>query len=143
MRRRSGTSGCRLWKSNYHPVVTYDSPDDLLQKQRALTEVRADLDSLLATLPYSVEPMEAWARPEGYWLATSPARPPGLARLDSPGWTQDEQQQVAELRYQERDLAGKIVTVAFWSTVDAGKRPEARSALKHALEEKESSEAAA
>ncbi|MFJ9714253.1 nucleic acid-binding protein [Streptomyces sp. NPDC101234] len=116
--------------------MTYDFPDDLLQKQRALTQVRADLDSLLTTLPYSVEPIEAWARPEGYWLATSPARP------DSPGWTQEEQQ-VAELRYRERDLAGKIVTDAFWSTVDAGKRPEARSALKHALEEKESSEAAA
>ncbi|WP_369220590.1 nucleic acid-binding protein [Streptomyces sp. R39] len=99
--------------------------------------MRADLAALLTTLPYSVEPMEAWARPEGYWLATSPAHP------DSPGWTEKEQQQVAALRERERDLAIAIVTHAFWGTIDAGGRLKARDALKHAFEENEDSTAAA
>jgi hypothetical protein len=36
--------------------------------------VRADLAALYERLPYSVEPMEARGRPEGYWLATSRVR---------------------------------------------------------------------
>jgi hypothetical protein len=99
--------------------------------------VRAELAALFEALPYSVEPMEAWARPEGYWLATSRAYP------DSPGWTEAEQQQVAELRDRKRDLAIAIVTHGFWSTVDAGDQIKARDALKRALEENENSEAAA
>ncbi|MEU5324343.1 hypothetical protein AB0G67_47680 [Streptomyces sp. NPDC021056] len=89
-------------------MATYDYPDDLLNAQRDLTRVRADLAALLNALPYSVEPMEAWARPEGCWLATARARP------HSPGWTEAEQQQVAELRDREREMAIAIVTHDFW-----------------------------
>jgi hypothetical protein len=108
--------------------VTYDFPDDLRKAQRAIREVRADLAALLKALPYSVEPMEAWARPEGYWLATSPAHP------DSAGWSQEEQQEVAALRDRERDLAIAIVTHGYWSQIDAGDRPKARDALKRVLD---------
>ena len=88
--------------------------------------MRADLAALFKALPYSVEPMEAWARPEGYWLATSPVHP------DSPGWTDSQQQQVAELRERERELAATIVTHGFWNAVADPERPDARSALRHA-----------
>ncbi|NNN31883.1 nucleic acid-binding protein [Streptomyces sp. S3(2020)] len=101
-------------------------PDDLLTAQRDLQAVRADLAALYTALPYSVEPIEAWARPEGYWLSTSPAHP------DSPGWTDTEQQQVADLRERERVLAAAIVTHGFWGVVDGPERSDARSGLRHA-----------
>ncbi|WP_037683718.1 hypothetical protein [Streptomyces griseus] len=109
-------------------VTTYDFPGDLIAAQQALTQVRADLTALYKRLPYSVEPMEAWQRPEGYWLTTSRAYP------DSPGWSEQEQQEVAALRERERDLTAAIVTHAFWNDVAGPERLDARSQLKRALE---------
>jgi hypothetical protein len=109
-------------------ATTYDYPGDLIAAQQKLTQVRADLTALYKRLPYSVEPMEAWQRPEGYWLATSRAYP------DSPGWTEQEQQEVAALRERERDLTAAILTHAFWNEVAGPERPDARSQLRHALE---------
>ncbi|MEV8435055.1 nucleic acid-binding protein [Streptomyces chartreusis] len=108
-------------------MTTYDYPDDLLKAQQALSEVRASLEALVKNLPYSVEPMEAWQRPDGYWLATSPAYPA------SPGWSDHEQNEVATLRVRQRDLAATIVTHAFWNEVAAPERPDARSQLRRAL----------
>ncbi|MFL4953340.1 nucleic acid-binding protein [Streptomyces sp. MMS24-I31] len=107
--------------------MAYDFPDDLLTAQRDLNQVRADLTGLYERLPYSVEPLDAWQRPEGYWLAASPAYP------DSPGWTEQEQLEVAALRERERELAAAIVTHAFWREVSGPERPDARSQLRHAL----------
>ncbi|MEU2718874.1 nucleic acid-binding protein [Streptomyces sp. NPDC007205] len=90
--------------------------------------MRASLKALVKALPYSVEPMEAWERPDGYWLATSPSYP------DSPGWSQQERKEVAALREEERDLTAVILTHAFWRKVDAPERADARSPLKHAVE---------
>lgn len=90
-------------------ATTYDYPGDLIAAQQELTQVRADLTALYTRLPYSVEPMEAWQRPEGYWLATSRAYP------DSPGWS-------------------AAITHAFWNDVAGPERLDARSQLKHALE---------
>ena len=109
-------------------MTTYDYPDDLLKAQQDLTEVRASLESLVKNLPYSVEPLDAWQRPDGYWLATSPAYPA------SPGWSEQEQNEVATLRARERELAATIVTHAFWNEVPGPERLDARSQLKHALE---------
>lgn len=81
--------------------------------------------------------MEAWERPDGYWLATSPSYP------DSPGWSEQEQKDVAALRQRERELSSAIVTHAFWGEVAGPERSDARSKLKHALDESESNEAAA
>jgi hypothetical protein len=109
-------------------ATTYDYPGDLIAAQQELNQVRADLIALCKRLPYSVEPMEAWQRPEGYWLATSRVYP------DSPGWSEQEQQEVAALRERERDLTTAIVTHAFWNDVDGPERLDARSQLKRALE---------
>ncbi|MGW3954025.1 nucleic acid-binding protein [Streptomyces sp. NPDC004752] len=108
-------------------ATTYDFPGDLLTAQQGLNQVRADITALYERLPYSAEPMDAWQRPEGYWLAASRAYP------DSPGWTEQEQQQVAALREKERELTGVILTHAFWDEVAGPDRPDARSQLKHAL----------
>lgn len=110
--------------------MTYDFPDDLLEAQRELNGVRAELAALFEMLPYSVEPMDAWQRPDSYWLATS-------AYPESPGWSEQEQRKVATLREQERDLSATIVTHTFWGGVAGPERPGARSELKHALDENE------
>jgi hypothetical protein len=124
----AGRSGSAVGDSNYCWVVTtYDYPDDLLKAQQDLNEVRVSLEALVRGLPYSVEPMEAWGRPEGYWLATSPSYPA------SPGWSEQEQKDVAVLRERERDLAAAIVTHAFWNEIGGPDRPDARSQLRHAL----------
>lgn len=107
--------------------MAYDFPNDLLTAQHDLNQVRADLTGLYERLPYSVEPMEAWQRPEGYWRDQSPAYP------DSPGWSEQEQQEVAALRERERDLTAVILTHAFWGGVAGHERPDARSQLKHVL----------
>ncbi|MGW7410777.1 nucleic acid-binding protein [Streptomyces sp. NPDC054833] len=107
-------------------MATYDYPDDLLTAQQVPNQVRADLAASYERLPYSVELMEAWQRSEGYWLATSRAYP------ESPGWSEQEQQEVAALRERERDLNAVILTHAFWNDVADPERPDARSMLRHA-----------
>ncbi|MFK0112560.1 nucleic acid-binding protein [Streptomyces sp. NPDC091217] len=108
--------------------MTFEYPDELLRLQQDLNAVRSDLDTLVRSLPYSVVPIEAWQRPDGYWLSTSPSYP------DSPGWSEQEQQKVMALRDQEREISAKIVTHAFWDEVSGPQRPDARSQLKHALD---------
>jgi hypothetical protein len=53
-------------------------------------------------LPHSVEPMEAWQRPEGYWLGTA------LSYADSPGWSEQEQEDVATLRDRDRGRHARL-----------------------------------
>ncbi|MFJ9634429.1 nucleic acid-binding protein [Streptomyces sp. NPDC101175] len=108
-------------------MTTYDYPDDLLRAQQDLNKVRASLNTLVTTLPYSVEPMEAWQRPDGYWLSVSSSYPA------SPGWSEQEQNDVAVLRERERDLATLIVTHPFWNEIAGPERPGARSELRHVL----------
>ncbi|MGW3491923.1 hypothetical protein [Streptomyces sp. NPDC001054] len=104
-----------------------DFPDDLLAAQRDLTAVRATLSARLAALPPSALPMPAWERPDGYWAGarTHPA---------SPGWSEEERQEVAALRGRERELAAAIVTHELWASLPAEERMRARDALKHAHE---------
>jgi hypothetical protein len=47
-------------------ATTYGYLGDLIAAQQKLTHVRADLTALYQRLPYYVEPMDAWQRPEGY-----------------------------------------------------------------------------
>ncbi|MFF2654294.1 hypothetical protein [Streptomyces sp. NPDC058045] len=108
--------------------MKYEFPDDLLKMQADMVQVRAELHDVLAALPYSVEPLEAWRRPENYWRDASPARD------ESPGWTEREQQQVTALRGREVGLAEAIVTHSFWGQLSPDERPAARDALKHAAE---------
>lgn len=109
-------------------ATTYDFPGDLIAAQQELDQARSNLTALYKRLPYSVEPMEAWQRPDGYWLTTSRTYP------DSPGWTEQEQRDVAALRERKRDLTATIIAHAFWNDVAGPEQLDARSQLKHALE---------
>ncbi|MFD4756906.1 nucleic acid-binding protein [Streptomyces sp. NPDC058426] len=71
--------------------------------------------------------MPAWERPDGY-------RAGARTHPTSPGWSEEERQEVAALRERQRDLAAVIVTHAMLASLPAGERIRARDALKHAPE---------
>ncbi|MFI6348787.1 hypothetical protein [Streptomyces sp. NPDC050560] len=102
---------------------TYDFPDDLLAGQEELHQVRAELLALLKRLPWSVEPLDGFTDTHGYRPVERPA---------SPGWTEDEQQEVEKLRARERELAVFVTTHRHWSRVAADETVDARMALKQA-----------
>lgn len=99
----------------------FDFPDDLLTGQGELRQVRADLLALLKRLPWSVQPLDG----EGWFRVKRPA---------SPGWTADEQTEVARLRQRSRDLAEFVICHGFWSQLAPSERVDARAQLKHAHE---------
>ncbi|MGK5629148.1 hypothetical protein [Streptomyces sp. URMC 123] len=103
-----------------------DFPADLLQAQRELHEVRARLQEVCARLPWSVEPLPGFrqTQAEGYWR--------DVERPDSPGWTDEEQQLVAQLRQRAQELSITVATHPFWATLEGPDRVKARMALKHA-----------
>ncbi|WP_241691569.1 hypothetical protein [Streptomyces sp. GZWMJZ-114] len=113
-----------------------DYPADLLDFQRMISAVRTQRRRRLKELPYSVEAAPAWARPEGYWAGPR-------AYAESPGWTAEEQKEIADLLEEERRLAGEIITHAFWETVPATDRLKARDGLKHVISSAEPEAAAA
>ncbi|MFI0915571.1 hypothetical protein [Streptomyces abikoensis] len=114
---------------------TFDFPTSLRQAQLELHQVTADLRALGRTLPWSVVPLPGWSRPDGHWYPSS--------RPDSPGWTEEQQQQVAALRARVLELSTAVGTHPFWSTVAEGKVVEARMALKHVHEHADGDKAAA
>lgn len=114
---------------------TYDFPASLRQAQLELHQVTADLAALGRTLPWSVVPLPGWSRPDGHWYPSS--------RPDSPGWTEEQQHQVAALRARALELSITVGTHPFWDTLEKGKVVEARTALKHVHEHPGGDEAAA
>ena len=104
-------------------AASYDFPQDLIDAQDELRQVRADLQALFQKVPWSAEPLDAWERHETAWRAAS--------RPASPGWDPQDAAEVARLRAREVELAGVIVTHAFWSEVSPTEVPAARDALKH------------
>ncbi|NJP80767.1 hypothetical protein HCK01_26310, partial [Streptomyces sp. AA8] len=54
--------------------------------------------------------------------------------VDSPGWTEEQQQQVAALWARALELSIAVGTHPFWSTVAQGKVAEARMALRRVHE---------
>ncbi|MFD5557634.1 hypothetical protein ACFWIA_27810 [Streptomyces sp. NPDC127068] len=107
-------------------MATYDFPGDLVSAQRELDVVAAELTALLEALPYSVEPLEGWERPKDYWYSGGVR-----ARPASPGWTDEQQDQVAVLRSRRLALAAMVVTHPYWSTLTGETVSDARTALKH------------
>ncbi|MEU5300760.1 hypothetical protein ACH4YO_17555 [Streptomyces noursei] len=111
---------------------TYDFPQDLREAQLELHQVQSALADLYKRLPWSVAPLPGWThtKENGHFYETE--------RAESPGWTDEEKAQVADLRARTLDLAERVVTHDFWSACDDA--PAARSALKHLHEQEEAAE---
>jgi hypothetical protein len=104
-------------------ATSYDFPQDLVDAQHELDQVRAALQTLYQRQPWSAEPMEAWGTHENAWRKSS--------RPASPGWDPDDAAEIGRLRARERDLATLIVTHGYWDTLTATDVPAARDALRH------------
>ncbi|MFF5717940.1 hypothetical protein [Streptomyces buecherae] len=105
---------------------TFEFPRDLLAAQEELHQVRARLLALYERLPWSVEPAPGF-RDQELW------RP--RERPDSPGWSEQERTEVAELRERELALATTVSQHPFWTTLSGPRVPAGRMALKHAHEQ--------
>ncbi|MEU3315768.1 hypothetical protein AB0940_25150 [Streptomyces sp. NPDC006656] len=97
-------------------------PDDLLRLREQLHRAYAEHRTLLASLPWSVEPLEGWTLGERY-----------SHRGDvptSPGWSEEEKQSVALLERELRALALTVSGHPYWLTVPPEGRGAARIDLK-------------
>lgn len=102
--------------------MSTDFPDDLVQAQRDLNQVTAQLHAAYAELPWSAAPEAGWQRED---------RQPSVSFPDSPGWTDEQKQQIEELRARRLQLAETIVTHEYWATHSGADAVAARTALKH------------
>ncbi|MBL1095034.1 MULTISPECIES: hypothetical protein [Streptomyces] len=100
-----------------------DFPSDLVDAQLELHKVRAELTALYRSLPWSVEPLPGWTHNKEGGRYYESQRP------DSPGCTDEERQQVSELRARRVDLVTHIFVHDFWAS--SQDPVTARSALKH------------
>ncbi|WP_406222922.1 hypothetical protein [Streptomyces decoyicus] len=105
---------------------TFDFPRDLVDAQLELRSVRSELSALYKRLPWSVEPLPGWTHTKDGGRYYEPKRP------DSPGWTDEEKQQVNDLRVREMELVTHIYAHDFWAS--CSDPVTARSALKHVTE---------
>ncbi|MFG2666475.1 hypothetical protein ACGFY6_19815 [Streptomyces sp. NPDC048387] len=97
-------------------------PDDLLRLQEQLHRAYAEHRTLLASLPWSAEPLEGWARGERYSHRGDVST--------SPGWSEEEKQGVARLERELRQLALSVSGHPYWLTVPPEGRGAARMDLK-------------
>ncbi|WP_336052242.1 hypothetical protein [Streptomyces sp. CA2R101] len=105
---------------------TFDFPRDLVDAQLELSSVRSELSALYKRLPWSVEPASGWAHAKEGGRYFESKRP------DSPGWTDEEKQQVNDLRARQMELVTSIYVHDFWAS--CSDPVTARSALKHVTE---------
>ncbi|MEV7470891.1 hypothetical protein ACWDFH_27505 [Streptomyces kronopolitis] len=105
---------------------TFDFPGDLVAAQLELHRVRSELSALYKRLPWSVVPLPGWTHTKEGGRAYESTFP------DSPGWTDEEKQQVNDVRARQMELVTHIFAHDFWASC-----PDpvaARSALKHVTE---------
>ncbi|WRZ87729.1 hypothetical protein OHB54_46925 (plasmid) [Streptomyces sp. NBC_01007] len=104
-------------------AASYDFPQDLIDAQDELRQVRAELQTLYQRVPWSAEPLDAWETHENAWRKSS--------RPSSPGWDPQDAAEIARLRAREVELAGTVVTHAYWGSLAPADVLAARDALKH------------
>ena len=104
---------------------TFDFPQDLLDAQRELHQVRAELAALYERLPWSVDPITGLG--EDYWRSTACASPTLPARPTRKG------SRSLQLRARQLELTSPSCSPPFWASCP-GDVVKARSALKHAHE---------
>ncbi|MFD4976745.1 hypothetical protein [Streptomyces sp. NPDC058424] len=104
-------------------TASYDFPQDLIDAQDELRQVRTELQTVYQRVPWSTEPLDAWETHESAWRKSS--------RPASPGWDPQDAMEIARLRTREIELARTIVTHAYWSSLAPADVLTARDALKH------------
>ncbi|WP_037624075.1 hypothetical protein [Streptomyces aureus] len=104
-------------------AASYDFPQDLIDAQDELRQVRTELQNLYQRVPWSAEPLDGWKTHENAWRPTS--------RPASPGWDPQDAREIARLRGRELELAQTIVTHTYWSQFTSADVLAARTALKH------------
>ncbi|WJY43282.1 hypothetical protein QT196_39180 (plasmid) [Streptomyces sp. P9-2B-2] len=105
---------------------TFDFPRDLVAAQLELRSVQSELSALYKRLPWSVEPLPGWSHTKDGGRYYESKRP------DSPGWNDEEKQQVNDLRARQMELVTFIYVHDFWAS--CSDPVTARSALKHVPE---------
>ncbi|MDJ1645210.1 hypothetical protein [Streptomyces pakalii] len=106
-------------------MATYDFPQDLRDAQLALRQTRAAYEEYARTLPWSAEPLPGW---EAERQLHSGFR---SSKQDSPGYTEDQDAEVARFRAELLELSITVSTHQFWKQVDQGQVVDARMRLKH------------
>ncbi|MFF8610863.1 hypothetical protein ACF06X_33695 [Streptomyces sp. NPDC015346] len=90
-------------------------PQDLIDAQLRLHQVRAEYEAYCQTLPWSVEPDPGWA-----------------GREPSPGYTDKQKTEVARLQALLGELTDTVTRHPHWETIERGPALiEARMKLKH------------
>ena len=108
----------------YSGVPTYDFPQDLCDAQLALHQIRADYERYARTLPWSAEPMPGWEADKQLHSSYRSSKP------DSPGYTDEQEKQVAEYGARLVELSITVSTHPFWETLERAEVVAARMDLK-------------
>lgn len=117
-------------------MTTFDFPEDSRAAQSALHRTQSEFERYARTLPWSAEPMPAREAEKQLHSGYRPSRP------ESPGYTEDQRQQVAAYRKLLLELGVKVSAHPFWKTVEPGRVVAARIQLKHVDDEPPADEAA-
>nr|AHE38837.1 Hypothetical protein pFRL3_60c [Streptomyces sp. FR1] len=103
--------------------TTFDFPKDLLDARRALHDIHAELRTMQADRPWSVEPNDGWDDSAKWYPSVRPA---------TEGWSAEDTAAYTALQERARELSAFVITHKFWGEVAAAERAEARSKLIHA-----------
>lgn len=106
-------------------MTTYDFPQDLRDAQLALHQTQSEYEQYARALPWSAEPMPGW---EGDKQLHSGYR---ASKPDSPGYTEEQHQQVAAYRARLLELGTQVMTHPFWEALKGSDLFAARMQLKH------------
>ncbi|MFH9656169.1 hypothetical protein ACH4MT_35510 [Streptomyces anulatus] len=106
-------------------MTRYDFPQDLRDAQIALHQAQSEYDQYVRTLPWSAGPMPGWQADKQLHSDYRSAKP------DSPGYTEEQHQQVAAYRKLLLELSAQVSTHPFWQTLDPGNVVPGRMQLKH------------
>ncbi|MEU6016896.1 hypothetical protein ABZ826_23460 [Streptomyces sp. NPDC047515] len=112
-------------------MPTYDFPQNLRDAQLALHQTRAAYEQYATTLPWSAEPMPGW---EGDKQLHSSYR---SHKEDSPGYTEEQAEEVRRFQEELRRLSAEVATHPFWESLSGPDLVDARMVLKHAHEQPE------
>ncbi|MET9592007.1 hypothetical protein ABZY45_13725 [Streptomyces sp. NPDC006516] len=118
-------------------MPTYTFPQDLRDSQLALHQTHAAYEQYARTLPWSADPMPGWEGDKQLHSGYRSAKP------DSPGYTDEQRQEVARLRAELLEMSIQVAMHPFWATLERGDVVEGRIALQHTREPPAMPEAAA